>query len=87
MGHVVSGVVDTGELVDGNLHRVGLAGREADDPHRRGNRALRDRGVINTENLANLERVVGKRFLYIGLPLRLVGGTGCPIRAVALLDA
>jgi kynurenine formamidase len=46
-----------------------------------------DRGVINTENLANLERVVGKRFLYIGLPLRLVGGTGCPIRAVALLDA
>jgi kynurenine formamidase len=31
--------------------------------------------------------VVGKRFLYIGLPLRLVGGTGCPIRAVAMLDA
>ncbi len=50
-------------------------------------RALRDRGVINTENLANLESVVGKRFLYIGLPLRLVGGTGCPIRAVAMLDA
>ena len=46
----------------------------------------RDRGVINTENLANLEKVVGKRFLYIGLPLRLVGGTGCPIRAVAVLD-
>ena len=46
----------------------------------------RDRGVLNTENLANLESVVGKRFLYIGLPLRLVGGTGCPIRAVAMLD-
>ena len=46
-------------------------------------RTCRDRGVINTENLANLESVVGKRFLYIGLPLRLVGGTGCPIRAVA----
>ena len=41
---------------------------------------------LNTENLANLESVVGKRFLYIGLPLRLVGGTGCPIRAVAMLD-
>jgi kynurenine formamidase len=49
-------------------------------------RACRDRGVLNTENLANLERVVGKRFLYIGLPLRLVGGTGCPVRAVAMLD-
>ena len=42
--------------------------------------------LVDTENLANLDSVVGKRFLYIGLPLRLVGGTGCPIRAVALLD-
>jgi kynurenine formamidase len=49
-------------------------------------RTCRDRGMINTENLANLEAVVGKRFLYIGLPLRLVGGTGCPIRAVALFE-
>jgi kynurenine formamidase len=48
-------------------------------------RTCRDRGILNTENLANLDKVVGKRFLYIGLPLRLVGGTGCPIRAVALL--
>jgi kynurenine formamidase len=50
-------------------------------------RTCRDRGVLNTENLANLEDVTGKRFLYIGLPLRLVGGTGCPIRAVAMFDA
>jgi kynurenine formamidase len=50
-------------------------------------RACRDRGVLNTENLANLDKVVGKRFLYIGLPLKLVGGTGCPIRAVAMLGA
>jgi kynurenine formamidase len=50
-------------------------------------RACRDRGVLNTENLANLEQVTGRRFLYIGLPLRLVGGTGCPIRAVAMFDA
>ena len=50
-------------------------------------RTCRDRGILNTENLANLEKVTGKRFLYIGLPLRLVGGTGCPIRAVAMFDA
>ena len=49
-------------------------------------RTCRDRGILNTENLANLESVVGRRFLYVGLPLRLVGGTGCPIRAVAVLD-
>ncbi|MEF2552622.1 cyclase family protein [Aurantimonas sp. A2-1-M11] len=49
-------------------------------------RACRDRGIINTENLANLDKVVGKAFTYIGLPLPLVGGTGSPIRAVALLE-
>ena len=38
-------------------------------------------------HLANLERVVGKRFLYVGLPLKLAGGTGCPIRAVAVLES
>ena len=42
--------------------------------------------MLNTENLANLDSVVGRRFLYIGLPLRLVGGTGCPIRAIAVLE-
>jgi len=49
-------------------------------------RVCRDRQMINTENLANLESVVGKRFVYIGLPLPLVGGTGCPVRAVAMFE-
>jgi kynurenine formamidase len=49
-------------------------------------RTCRDRGILNTENLANLESVVGKRFLYIGLPLKLVGGTGCPIRAIGVVE-
>lgn len=43
-------------------------------------------GITNTENLCNLGEVVNKRFLYIGLPLKIRGGTGSPIRAVALLD-
>jgi kynurenine formamidase len=49
-------------------------------------RACRDRRMINTENLADLTPIVGKRFTYIGLPLKLRGGTGCPVRAVAILD-
>jgi kynurenine formamidase len=56
------------------------------DPAFPAHRTCRDRGMLNTENLANLEAVVNRRFLYIGLPLRLVGGTGCPIRAVAVLE-
>ena len=43
-------------------------------------------GITNTENLCNLHLLVGKRFLYFGLPLRIRDGSGSPIRAVALLD-
>lgn len=42
-------------------------------------------GLTNTENLAHLDKVAGKRFLYIGLPLKIRDGTGSPVRAVALL--
>lgn len=43
--------------------------------------------ITNTENLCNLDQVVNKRFLYFGLPLKIPGGTGSPIRAVALLES
>ncbi len=42
--------------------------------------------ITNTENLCNLDQVANKRFLYMGLPLKIRDGTGSPIRAVALLD-
>ena len=42
--------------------------------------------ISNTENLCNLDQVVNKRFLYFGLPLRIRGGSGSPIRAVAILN-
>lgn len=47
--------------------------------------ACKERDVLNTENLANLQAVAGQRFEYIGLPLRIRGGTGSPIRAVAVV--
>ncbi len=42
-------------------------------------------GITNTENLANLHKVVNKRFTFFGLPLNIRGGTGSPIRAIAWL--
>ena len=42
--------------------------------------------IVNTESLTNLSKVANRRFLFMGLPLNLRGGTGSPIRAVALLD-
>lgn len=42
--------------------------------------------ITNSENLCNLDKVVNKRFLYFGLPLKIRGGSGSPIRAIALLE-
>jgi kynurenine formamidase len=40
-------------------------------------------GIVNTESLAGLDRLLNRRFLFFGLPLNLRGGTGSPIRAFA----
>lgn len=42
--------------------------------------------LMNIENLCNLDKVVGKRFTFIGLPLKIRGGTGSPIRAIAVIE-
>ncbi|WP_432407246.1 cyclase family protein [Wukongibacter sp. M2B1] len=42
--------------------------------------------ISNTENLCNLDQIVNKRFLYMGLPLKIRDGSGSPIRAVALVE-
>jgi kynurenine formamidase len=43
-------------------------------------------GVALFENLANLEKIKGRAFTFIGVPIRLVGGTGSPTRAIALIS-
>ena len=46
----------------------------------------RANGITHFENLANLDQLVGRRFTFIGFPLKVREGTGSPIRAVAVLD-
>jgi kynurenine formamidase len=42
-------------------------------------------GFTHYENLVNLHRLAGRgRFRFIGLPLKIRGGTGSPVRAVAV---
>jgi kynurenine formamidase len=43
-------------------------------------------GITHYENLANLAEVAGRRFTFFGFPLRIRGGHGSPVRAVAMLD-
>ena len=41
---------------------------------------------LNTENLGDLSPVAGKRFRFIGFPLKIRDGSGSPIRAVAVVE-
>ncbi len=44
-------------------------------------------GFTHYENMCNLHLLVGRgRFRFIGLPLRIRGGTGSPVRAVAVFE-
>ena len=38
------------------------------------------------EGLRNLDQVKGRRFQFLGLPLKIAGASGSPIRAVAIQD-
>lgn len=71
---------------------VGMVGVDSpsidktDDSEFSGHAVCRRTGMLNTENLCNLDKVAGKRFLYIGFPLKIRRGTGSPVRAVAVLS-
>ena len=72
---------------------IAMFGVEAVSPGRPGrdnfevHHVCRDMGFTHMEGLVNMGRLVGKgRFRFIGFPLKIKGGTGSPIRAVAWLD-
>ncbi len=54
--------------------------------HYPAHRVCRERQMVNTENLANLDQVAGREFIFSCLPLPIRGGTGSPIRAVAIFE-
>jgi kynurenine formamidase len=41
--------------------------------------------ILIFENLANLEKLIGKEFTFFGVPLKIKNGSGSPIRAFAIL--
>lgn len=50
-------------------------------------RVCGEMGFTHYENLINLHLLIGRgRFRFIGLPLKLRGGTGSPVRAVAVFE-
>ncbi|HEV2912307.1 MAG TPA: cyclase family protein [Pyrinomonadaceae bacterium] len=48
-------------------------------------RILFEKNVPAFENLANLEQLPAKDFLLIALPMKIAGGSGGPLRAIAIM--
>jgi kynurenine formamidase len=85
---------DAGEyLVERKIASVGVDAPSIDHPDDASNpahRTLLSRGILIIENLyhlGNLINVVGAaRFQFVGLPLKIRGANGSPIRAVAIVE-
>ena len=58
---------------------------KSDDQEFSAHKVCRETGMMNTENLCNFDKILGKKILYIGFPLKIRKGTGSPIRAIAVL--
>ena len=68
-----------------NIGIDSLAIDHSDDLEFSGHIVCGEYQIVNTENLANLHLLAGKRFVFFGLPINFRNGTGSPIRAAAWL--
>jgi kynurenine formamidase len=48
-------------------------------------RILLPKEIAVYENLNNLDKLLNKDFVFVGAPLRLVGGSASPVRAIAII--
>lgn len=58
---------------------------ESEEPYP-SHQVCKERGMLNTENLVIPRRLVGRRFTFLCLPIKMKGATGSPVRAVAVLE-
>lgn len=63
---------------------AGAKGYETDVKNFHAHHHVLGAGVLHIEHLTNLSAVVNTEFFAIGLPLKIVGGEGSPVRVVAL---
>jgi leucyl aminopeptidase (aminopeptidase T) len=69
--------------------KVNALGVDAPSPDREpfpAHKKLLPEGILIYENLTNLGALVGKRFTFTGLPLKITRGSASPVRAVAFIE-
>lgn len=76
-------------ILDHQVKTFGVDSPTPDNPVSRSypcHMMCRHHRITHYENLANLDQVVGRRFVFVGFPLKLRGAHGGPTRAVAIVD-
>jgi len=76
-------------VVEREIKALGCDLATPDDPRdmtRPVHLALLGRGILIIEELANLAELPVPRVQFVGLPLKIRGATGSPIRAVAIIE-
>lgn len=72
-------------LVELGVKAIGLDAPSPDRAPFPAHNILLPRGIAIYENLSNLDKIVGKKVLFVGAPLKLVEGTASPVRALAIV--
>lgn len=73
-------------LAKQGINAVGVDAPSPDHAPFQIHKILLSREVLIYENLTNLAQIVGKTGQFIGLPLKIKGGSGAPVRALALIQ-
>jgi arylformamidase len=72
-------------LIDLQVNAVGFDAPSPDHPPFPAHKILLPQKIGVYENLWNLDKLNGKKFLFVGAPLSLYGGSASPVRALALV--
>jgi kynurenine formamidase len=76
-------------IVEAGVKTFGVDSPTPDNPASREypcHMMCRRAGITHYENLSNLDKVLNRRFIFAGFPLKLRGAHGGPTRAVAIID-
>ncbi|MGC8778482.1 MAG: cyclase family protein [Candidatus Caldatribacteriaceae bacterium] len=72
-------------LVEQGIKGIGIDAGSIDPYPFAAHRILLSHEVLIFEGLTNLKRLLGKKAIFFGLPLKITGCSGSPIRAFALM--
>lgn len=75
-------------LIDNKINTVAIDTPSIDagkDSSFIAHQALLKNNIIIIENLCNLEKINKNNFTFIAVPLKIIGATGSPIRALAII--